>query len=483
MRRVLAIAAAVGIVGLGASGALMPAHAGGTYRVDVVFDDAHGLIPGQLAQIAGARVGTIKDVKLTPDFRARVQLEIQSKYAPFKKDATCTIRPQGLIAENYVNCETGSPDAPPLKAIGDNAPTVPIEQTTAPVPVTDLFEIWDAPVRDRLTLLVNALGIGTAGRGEGFNEILRRANPSLELARKVIAVLHRQRSQLATILDRGDEIFGGLAANRGRVADFLDEAAATTSVTGAHSRQLEETVRRLPPLLAAADPALRDLDKVVRTGTPLVRKIREAAPALNAISRDIGPFAREAQPTLAKLRPVLVKGTSTLKRSAPVTRIVRTYARNSLDSALIVGPLFQNLRDRGFVENFLTTLYRAAAATARFDATSHILPAFVTLNTCAVPATTPVSGCSANFTNATPAARRSTPRKPSRTGERPAARPSAPEAQAPAATPAAPKPLLPSNPVDAVKGVIDSLLHPGASGGGRESTDDGVGKLLGYLLG
>ena len=44
------------------------------YRVDVVFDDARGLVPGQLVQIAGARVGTIEDVSVTRDFKARIHM-------------------------------------------------------------------------------------------------------------------------------------------------------------------------------------------------------------------------------------------------------------------------------------------------------------------------------------------------------------------------------------------------------------------------
>ena len=110
-----------------------PSSGDSTYRVDVVYDDSRGLVPGQLVQVAGARVGSIKDVVLTRDFKARVQLEVDQDFAPFREDARCTIKPQGLIAENYVECDPGTPDAPPLKGAGDAAPTVPVERTTQPV--------------------------------------------------------------------------------------------------------------------------------------------------------------------------------------------------------------------------------------------------------------------------------------------------------------------------------------------------------------
>src|SRR3954451_39266 len=111
-----------------------------TSHVDVIFDNARGLLPGQLFQIAGARVGEIDDVSVTKDFKARISASIDSRFAPFRKDATCTIRPEGLIAENYVQCDPGSPDAPELHGVGGMPPTVPVDHTTQPVNLTDIFE-------------------------------------------------------------------------------------------------------------------------------------------------------------------------------------------------------------------------------------------------------------------------------------------------------------------------------------------------------
>src|SRR5689334_19899773 len=69
----------------------------GTYKVDVIFDNSRGLLTGQLVEIAGARVGSIDEVSVTKDFKARISMSIDGRFAPFREDATCTIRPQGLI--------------------------------------------------------------------------------------------------------------------------------------------------------------------------------------------------------------------------------------------------------------------------------------------------------------------------------------------------------------------------------------------------
>jgi ABC-type transporter Mla subunit MlaD len=482
VRRLLVIVALLGAV-LGAALLLAPAEGASTYHVDVIFDDSQGLIPGQNVQIAGAKVGTIDDVVLTPDFKARVKMKMDGEFAPFKRDATCTIRPQGLIAEYYVDCDPGSPDAPALQGTNGEPPTVPVKNTTLPVSPQELFNIWTVPVRERLGLLLNTIGIGTAGLGSDFNEILRRANPSLAAANKVIALLRRQKTALATILDETDPILAKLAANGATFKDFIDQTARTSQITGERSRQLEETVRRLPALLDALEPSLRDLNVVVDQGTPVVRGLREAAPSLNALNRDIVPFARQVRPTLKALAPVLTQGAATLRRSAPLTRVLRSYAHNSLPAAKNGAAVLTNLRDTGVYENLLGAFYGVASSAARFDEKSHLLPAFITLNICGAPATTPVPGCSAKFSQDSTQQTRAT----SKTQKPAAATPARPKPAA--ATPAAPAlPLLPKDPAKTVADAIKKVLDPVRQIlGGKDQKDrdaENVKRgLLGYLLG
>ena len=180
-------------------------------------------------KVAGAKAGTIENVVVTPDFKARVEATIDSRFMPFHRDATCTIRPEGLIAENYVDCDPGTPASPPLPSLGGQPPTVPVANTTEPVSLLDLFNIFNLPTRQRFTAIVDELGIGTSGRGQDFNEILRRANPALALARQVISILNRQRAQLGAIIDATGTIAAEGAGHTAAVQSFLDRAAALST--------------------------------------------------------------------------------------------------------------------------------------------------------------------------------------------------------------------------------------------------------------
>jgi ABC-type transporter Mla subunit MlaD len=386
------------------------AQASSTSTFDVIFDDARGLVAGQLVKVAGAQAGSIKNVTVVKQgsgantsFKAKIEGSIDSKFMPFHANATCTIRPQGLIAENYLQCDPGSPPAPVLGSKSGQPPTVPVQNTTEPVSLLDLFNIFNAPTRERFALILNELGIGTAGEGQNFNDILYRANPALKLANQVIGILAHQSAQLQTLIDATNTIAHEGATHTGAVQSFLDQAAAITSTTAAHRSNLELAINRLPRLLAVAQPSLSQLDVVAREGTPLVKQLGVAAPYLNKVSSDLGPFVAQAKPGLAKLSTALDQATPAIKHATPLVAALKDYTTRSLPKTQLSGRLFTSLQHAGFLENFLGIVYYVGAGVSRFDQTSHLLDFAIEniQNGACIPyATTPVPGCGANYGSA-----------------------------------------------------------------------------------
>src|ERR671935_2536274 len=118
MRRLIAITLlliAVPLVlvfGLGANDG-----GGGGYKVRAIFDFVRA-VPGEDVKVAGAKVGKIDSLDVTPDNKAAVVLDIQKAgFAPFHQDAHCTIRPQSLIGETFAECSPGSRNSPELPTI------------------------------------------------------------------------------------------------------------------------------------------------------------------------------------------------------------------------------------------------------------------------------------------------------------------------------------------------------------------------------
>jgi ABC-type transporter Mla subunit MlaD len=402
MRRLLTFALGMAIAVFLAAAAISSAgnSPSGTARFDVIFDDARGLVSGQLVKIAGARAGSISGVRLTRGFKARIEATVDARFMPFHQDATCTIRPEGLIAENYLECDPGTRGSPPLRGANGYPPTVPLSHTTEPVGLLDLFNTFNLPTRERLTVLINELGVATAGRGQDINQILLRANPTLSVARQTIGILLAQQAQLKTVLDSTNALAGQAAAHTGALQQFLTRASSLSTLTAQHRGPLAQSINRLPRLLSAARPALTQLDAVATGGTPLLDQLRLAAPALDQVSTDLKPFAAAAVPALSRLSGALKTSIPALRQSLPLTRKLAAYASRSLPSTELAATLYKNLQRHGFVEYFLSVVYYVAASLARFDSTSHLLPLLLVGphdGKCGMYATKPVRGCGAHY--------------------------------------------------------------------------------------
>lgn len=505
MRRVLI---AIAVIAVAAAAAIVHAR-GGTdeeYRVAVIFDTAKGMVAGQQVKVAGAPAGSVEEIELAPGPKARMLLRVERRYAPFRADARCTLLPEGLISENYVECDPGARGAE-LPRDRDGIPTVPVRRTTAPVSLQDVLNVFSLPTAERLRILISELGIGTSGRGQDLNALLRRANPALTAAKDALSIFAEQRREIGAAIGDTDEVLARIGQQRGQLRAFVGRAAETARTTSARSGPLGESIRRLPAMLDAVRPGLRSLDRAATDATPLVRSLRRSAPEVGRLTRTLPALTVPANQALRGLSTVTRDGRPVLRRARPtVARLGRVMDQ--------LGPLtpeidrlLVSLRETGGIEGTMRLLYTLAALTGSYDGTSHFVSfvANVAPNCLAaqaaereekgcnqkwsspgkgaIPINQPACGpqrpehlwrnhyCAIPLPAGTPL-RRAQARRTARERER---RPSAQQPPAPAtATPAKPTP-----PVD-VPALLDRILDK--VGGQPQRPSDDVTALLDFLL-
>lgn len=372
----------------------------GQTRVDALFDNASFVNNGQEVRIAGARVGTVQGVELTSDHRARVQMSIDSKFTPFRRDAECSILPQSLIGEKFVECDGGTTGAPVLAADGDGdgVPTVPLKNNHSPVDLDLVVAMLGEPTNVRLQLLFNELGITTATRGADISAAIRRANPALRAIRDTLDVVSKDRVALGRVVDAADTVVAELDRRKDDLAGVFDSGAQVLKATSDERDALDRALATLPSSLSALRPALTELRSLSRDGTPTVRALRAAAPSLRTLAGNVEPLSDSARPTLRTLASAARTGIPVVKRTAPQMARLRRTTAALVPSVPLAAELGTSLVDNAFPENFLGGFfYNAALATSRFDDISHILPAHLNLGPCMFPVTAVQSGCSARF--------------------------------------------------------------------------------------
>lgn len=464
-------------------------------RVDVIFDTAKGMVGGQLVKIAGARAGRVDAVHLTPDHRARMQLRIEDRFVPFHADATCRILPEGPISENYVECDPGVQTSRPLPAVR-GVPTVGLAHTTSPVSIQDLLDVFAAPTQMRLRLLINELGIGTAGRGNDINDILRRTNPTLRDAQALLGVINGQRAQLGRAIDQTDQVLAGVGASSADVHRFVAGSAATAQALARHPAALSTAVNRLPGLLRSARSGLRAIDRATTAGTPLLASLQQSGPQLTTLTKTLPAFARAAVPAVRATTAASIEGRRTVKSARRLGRSLKSLAATT--------PVLTNLRDfmvssrdKGAFEQLLRVPYSLANLTSLYNGVSHVVTLFAGVPLqCLIPGIT-APGCDQTYYG--PRVPLNDPRNlgvtqtllsnalAKLTGGRKSAAKHVAKRPAKTATPKLPsitkvvpnlsKPLQSvAGSVQELLGGIGSLLHP------RSRSDGGISDLLDYLL-
>ena len=393
------------VFGTGAGGG----GGGGTYQVRAIFDYVRA-VPGEDVKVAGAKVGSISSLHVTPDNKAAVVLNIdKAGFSPFHTDAHCTIRPQSLIGETFAECSPGSARAPVLPAIkrgdGKGQHLLTVQHTSSPVDVDEISDVMREPTRERLAILINEFGTALAGRGKDLNAAIHRANPALRDTDKVLAILAQQNRTLADLAKNSDQVLQPLAARRQQVADFITQANTTAQATAAVRGDISAGIQRFPAFLRQLKPTLTDLGALSDEMTPVITDLGRAAPGFNRFIIELGPFSKASIPAVKSLGQAADVGTPALVKSKPIATDLAQLAVNADPVSKNLDALQKSLSATGAVNRLMDYIFFQMQAINGFDGISHYLRAGLILNACSTYATKVVSpDCLANFNKTSRAA-------------------------------------------------------------------------------
>jgi phospholipid/cholesterol/gamma-HCH transport system substrate-binding protein len=385
----------------------------GSYTVRAIFDDAANIISGEDVKVGGVKVGTVGSVTPTPQAKAAVILNITDPgFQDFRADASCTIRPQALIGEKFVDClptqprAEGAPLPPALHKIpggqeGAGQVLLPVENTHSPVDVDLLGDISRLPERQRLTIIINELGAGLAGRGSDLNVVLRRANPALQELDKVLAILASENHVLAQLAVNSDKTLAPWAAVRQRVADYIVQSNTVAVATARNRAALARNLQLFPPFLEQLGPAAERIGRLADQITPAFTDLGRAAPAINRAFAELPAFSNSSSVFFKSVGKTSKLSGPALLATQPVLARLQSLGRAAKPLAFNASELLTSLRSTGGLERILDFIFLGAGAANGYDALGHFLRAEGVANICLTYAISPGSGCSAKLFSTT----------------------------------------------------------------------------------
>ncbi len=394
------------------------------YVVRAIFDNGSFMVPGEQVRIAGANVGEVQEVNVTVPGEVDAYAHDQPQKIPgkavivmaiedagfqdFRSDASCLIRPQSLIGEKYVDCRPtlprapGSKPPPPLRKIPSGQPgagqrLLPLENTSSSVDPDLINDIQTLPYAQRFRLIFNELGAALTGRGADIEAAVKRANPALRDADRVLEILDSQRDELTELASNAEQVVNPLARERTHVAGFLANAGASGEATAERGADLEASLRKFPEFLVQFRQTMQNLKGFSDAATPVVSDLDRATPALTEATRHLAPFTAASTVALKALGNAAEGSGPKFAAADPIVKKARELAKTGVSPTTELGAFLENTKQTKGFNDLADLIYNSTGALNEFDRYGHLIRSLVTLSNCLEYVSEPGSGCGANF--------------------------------------------------------------------------------------
>ena len=275
-------------------------HGTGARKVTAIFDSVAGLDNKSAVRVAGVRVGKVSNIKLRPDGKAEVTLDIDPDVI-LHPGAIAHVANLGLLGEKYIELDPGPA----------NAPVIPQEQTVVlhgsqPASMDDITNQVAAIANDVKAITASLRGVMTGPTGEQrLVDIVENVRSITAQMRDLIAA---NRTNVDATMANARVVSESLRVEIPRLASAIDHMATQMSGTVGENREdvrhIVENLRTLSADLKTTSDNLNAVTGQIRSGEGTVGKLlysNEAHDRLTAALGSVESGVNELRNTLGRV--------------------------------------------------------------------------------------------------------------------------------------------------------------------------------------
>jgi phospholipid/cholesterol/gamma-HCH transport system substrate-binding protein len=328
----------------------------GTYQL--LFSDAGQLVRGDQVQVGGVPVGSIKDIKLTSDYKARVTIVVNSSLVPLHEGTTAEIRDPSLsgVANRYVALTPGPNNRPKLA----EGATLSGASVHGIVDLDQLFGIFNKKTRTGLTNVIRGFSEQYAGASKQVNVGAEYFSPSLAAADHIFAELTRDQQTFTSFLVNSAKALTTIAAHKEQLTSLVGNGDVAFGAIGAEQTSLAEGLKELPGTLEQGNHTFAELPSTLDA-------LRKLVDVSKPDTKTLAPFFARLQPLLSTATPVLHNLSLAIDRSG---------ADNDLTDATLALPGLAQALSSGSSHD-ITALQESVPITSFFGPYAPDLQGFV----------------------------------------------------------------------------------------------------------
>jgi virulence factor Mce-like protein len=282
----------------------------------------------------GSRIGfvsSMKPVRIHGRVIAQLTLKLNSNER-IPVDSTATIASRNLLGLKYISINLGR-----SRRVIPNGGVLPLSQTSVPVQLDQIFNMFTPPVRRAIQQAELGVGDTLASRGPDLNQTIVELPPLFGYLTPVAGYLSAPQTQLIRFIDELNGFTGTVAPVSQTAARLFGDAGTTFAAISQSPPDLEATIRDTPPTLAVGtrslavqQPFLSDFTALNHDLTPATGELRAALPGINPALEQGARVLARTPPLDGRLERVLIA----LKRlaQAPSTDLALVGLTSTVDT-------------------------------------------------------------------------------------------------------------------------------------------------------
>ncbi len=346
----------------------------GGHKYTLVFQNAGQLVPDNQVLIGGSPAGTVESIELNEDNLAVVKVELEQQ---LHEGSTAVIRATSLsgVANHYVSVSPGPNSNPPL----EDGAELGLAETTTPVDIDQLFNTFPPAVRKGLADFIQGNAKTFKNYGEAANESYEYFGPALNRTRAFLGELNADQRLLERFVVSSSKLTTAVAGRGAQLSSAISNATTAFNAIAGQNQALDETLRRLPPVLRQSNTtfvnlraALDDLDPLVETAKPATKNLAPWLAELRPVVQKFVPVTRNLR--LAVARPG--KNNDAAELLALLPPVQRQISKAFPHAEAAVAAFQPNLNfARSYTPDLFNAIGGLGAASGYYDGNGHYVRA------------------------------------------------------------------------------------------------------------
>ncbi len=377
--RIAALAAIfLGVLAL----AFVGLRGGDAPRYVLIFDDAGGLIRGNLVKVNGIQMGTVSDIGITDDLKAKVEIEVD-ELGPLRKGTTAQIRAAsvGGVVNKFIALHLAPNNA---KELPDNA--VLGQDVTRGIAGQDEFvNALDEKTRAGLQQFVKGQAQIVKDNSAELRTAVENAPGTFKEGREFAKALNVEDDKaLREIIVNGAAISSALSERTTQITRLTNNAGIAAQAAAGNGTEIGETIARSPGVLAEATLLMQELPETLDAVQALIDKgydVRGGVPeSLNQLTDTLN----SGEPTIAAVARALNKpganndAADLLNASVGVGKAAESASKTVPKALTDSSPLLA--KARAYTPDVVSAITGLGLVSANYDALGHYLRLSSVLN-------------------------------------------------------------------------------------------------------